>query len=523
MAFQALASVRVALQGLRIVLPEVYVDTTGWSFPYPFVRFAAAKVAAYVHYPTISQDMLNRVIHRQSLLHNSNCDSGGVTTATGGGGGRGAVNNNNSDDIYDDYDGRDLHALLMQEEESGGLVGSLFIMIKAAYYYVFAFVYSITGMTANVVMCNSNWTRDRIIQSWWKMGRRRKGRKKRRGNHISVEEEEEEEEEDALPMLVYPPCDTKALQALPLDRKLKRLFIISVAQFRPEKNHVLQLRAFAAARREVSSLKGVGVGGGGGGETMHMQLPTDNNNNKNTIGAAALEEDDEDDDNHNASTIAHSVLSTHLILVGGCRDREDQARVEQLKAMASTLGIADHVEFKLNVSRDQIKALLQEAIAGLHTMEDEHFGISIVEYMAAGVVPIVHDSGGPREDIVVPNIPCHFSYNNSGSDGGRKRHKDLIIPRMTDQCITNSNGYGYGYSSGYGGGGDTKAPFVNNIGGVGYRCRTENEYRDAIIQVVSMDQVDRLKIAEAARKKAECYSDEIFSDKFIQCISPLLQ
>ena len=38
------------------------------------------------------------------------------------------------------------------------------------------------------------------------------------------------------------------LQALPLDRKLKKLYIISVAQFRPEKNHSLQLRAFALAR-----------------------------------------------------------------------------------------------------------------------------------------------------------------------------------------------------------------------------------------------------------------------------------
>lgn len=34
---------------------------------------------------------------------------------------------------------------------------------------------------------------------------------------------------------VYPPCDTAALLALPLDRKLKRLYLVAVAQFRPEK------------------------------------------------------------------------------------------------------------------------------------------------------------------------------------------------------------------------------------------------------------------------------------------------
>ena len=34
-------------------------------------------------------------------------------------------------------------------------------------------------------------------------------------------------------------------------------------------------------------------------------------------------------------------------------------------------------------------------------MRDEHFGICNVEYMAAGVIPIAHDSAGPKEDIVV--------------------------------------------------------------------------------------------------------------------------
>ena len=49
--------------------------------------------------------------------------------------------------------------------------------------------------------------------------------------------------------MVFPPCNTSTLQQLPIDRKLKRLYLISVAQFRPEKNHKLQLEAFAHARR----------------------------------------------------------------------------------------------------------------------------------------------------------------------------------------------------------------------------------------------------------------------------------
>lgn len=36
----------------------------------------------------------------------------------------------------------------------------------------------------------------------------------------------------------------------------------------------------------------------------------------------------------------------------------------------------------------ELVQLLGGAVAGLHAMIDEHFGISVVEYMAAGAVPI---------------------------------------------------------------------------------------------------------------------------------------
>ena len=34
-------------------------------------------------------------------------------------------------------------------------------------------------------------------------------------------------------------------------------------------------------------------------------------------------------------------------------------------------------------------------------MWNEHFGIGVVEYQAAGLICVVNDSGGPKADIVV--------------------------------------------------------------------------------------------------------------------------
>ena len=70
-------------------------------------------------------------------------------------------------------------------------------------------------------------------------------------------------------------------------------------------------------------------------------------------------------------------------------------------AVAHTQGIGEQVEFRPGIPHAELVELLGGAVAGLHSMLDEHFGISIVEYMAAGAIPIAHNSGGPKMDIVV--------------------------------------------------------------------------------------------------------------------------
>jgi alpha-1,2-mannosyltransferase len=93
-----------------------------------------------------------------------------------------------------------------------------------------------------------------------------------------------------------------------------------------------------------------------------------------------------------------------FVLIGGTRvdQPKDQAIVDSLKAEIHRLGLEDVVTVKTNIASSELRQWLSKARAGIHTMANEHFGISVVELMAAGVIPVVHDSGGPRKDIVVP-------------------------------------------------------------------------------------------------------------------------
>ncbi len=58
-----------------------------------------------------------------------------------------------------------------------------------------------------------------------------------------------------------------------------------------------------------------------------------------------------------------------------------------------------NVELLTNVSPDVMSSVLSRAKVYLHTMVGEHFGISVVEAMAAGCIPVVHNIGGTKESI----------------------------------------------------------------------------------------------------------------------------
>ena len=63
-----------------------------------------------------------------------------------------------------------------------------------------------------------------------------------------------------------------------------------------------------------------------------------------------------------------------------------------------------NVELKPDASREDVSQLLGRAKIFLHTKRGEHFGISTVEAIGKGCLPMVHDSGGGRETVPMDTL-----------------------------------------------------------------------------------------------------------------------
>jgi alpha-1,2-mannosyltransferase len=74
-----------------------------------------------------------------------------------------------------------------------------------------------------------------------------------------------------------------------------------------------------------------------------------------------------------------------------------------------------NVSFVLSPLR-KVKELLGRAKVYVHSARDEHFGITIVEAMAAGCVPVVNDTGGPREIV---SADVGYRWNDVGQAVGQ--------------------------------------------------------------------------------------------------------
>jgi glycosyltransferase involved in cell wall biosynthesis len=95
--------------------------------------------------------------------------------------------------------------------------------------------------------------------------------------------------------------------------------------------------------------------------------------------------------------IAEKVKNGRFVIIGSIGS---YSYYKHLVKLIKSLRVEDRVRILPNASEWQKIELLRRAKVYLHPMKYEHFGISVVEAMAAGLVPVVHKSGGPWTDIV---------------------------------------------------------------------------------------------------------------------------
>ena len=204
-------------------------------------------------------------------------------------------------------------------------------------------------------------------------------------------------------MLAYPPCGT--MKGITRKEKNGKVTVLSLAQFRPEKDQMKQLEAWALLPPSVRR-------------------------------------------------------KAKLVIAGAVRHADDRRILDALKRRATGM---DGVEFLVSAPRHEIMALLQTASVGLHTMRLEHFGIAVVEFMAASLVVVAHASGGPLLDIV-------------GETGER-----------------------------------------------GFVATDARDYATKLASVIEMDASSRRKIGERGRAYvAERFSDSAFGRTFVSALSVLL-
>ncbi len=97
--------------------------------------------------------------------------------------------------------------------------------------------------------------------------------------------------------------------------------------------------------------------------------------------------------------IAKQSKSADFIIMGKADDYS-LVTLRRLKELVKKLNVEDRVKLQTNVPRDEFLQTLSRAKVYLHVMPCDHFGISVVEAMASGCVPVVHRSGGPWIDIL---------------------------------------------------------------------------------------------------------------------------
>lgn len=193
---------------MLIQIADIYIDTMGYAFTYPLFKYiGGCRVGSYTHYPTISTDML-KYVYRRIIGHNNRKIIARNPFLSG------------AKFLYYKLFGRVSIQLRIRSFYRKKKIS----IFKQLFHNRTFQLYGLVGSCAEIVIVNSSWTEDHINTIW------------------------------KCPLkthLVYPPCSVEHLIELPLpndEEKNDCIRIVAIAQFRPEKNHPLMLRALFELR-----------------------------------------------------------------------------------------------------------------------------------------------------------------------------------------------------------------------------------------------------------------------------------
>ena len=79
----------------------------------------------------------------------------------------------------------------------------------------------------------------------------------------------------------------------------------------------------------------------------------------------------------------------------------------ELKQMVLDLGLTDYVTFEINARLDNLISIIRESRVYFHPMVGEHFGMAVLEAMAAGLIPVVPNEGG-----IIEFVPKKYQYQS---------------------------------------------------------------------------------------------------------------
>jgi glycosyltransferase involved in cell wall biosynthesis len=79
-----------------------------------------------------------------------------------------------------------------------------------------------------------------------------------------------------------------------------------------------------------------------------------------------------------------------------------------LRQMVQDQDLSDYVTFHVNVSFNKLLSLMSKSKVYFHPLPGEPFGISTVEAMSAGLIPVVPDLGGHTEFVPLRYQFCNF-------------------------------------------------------------------------------------------------------------------